>query len=410
MTNHTKKSRKWLSSLPIVLALVVSIMFGYAEAYQAMNNSQYFSSDSLQAFRSLNFQYEIMVDDLSRPEDSDLIVDLFKANVLIDDKVTNENRGLVATLDNRVGNGFLLLEPTTEMSEVELNSIAEIYEEAIPEFENVEVDQDVELFGDPIFWQNWGPAEVQLSSDELEPDEETGSFVVAVVDSGIDPNHEIFEAHKMLTGWNTIDGNTEMYDDVGHGTHIAGIIASEMAGVAIEPYKIVGANGGKLSNVIEALERAIEDDVDVINTSFGLFSPSYSLNRVIEEAYQQGIIVVSAAGNSDSSAGFYPATYDNTISVASLYPNGTKMEKSNYGDWVDVATLGYRVHSSLPDNSYGYKSGTSQATAFISAEVAKILAANGLDNDISFEEVLEQLLEDRELIEEGELEGVAIIE
>ena len=86
------------------------------------------------------------------------------------------------------------------------------------------------------------------------------------------------------------------------------------------------------------------------------------------------------------------------------------MEKSNYGDWVDVATLGYRIYSSLPGDSYGYKSGTSQATAFISARVAEILASNGLGNDMSFEAVLNKLIEEGSIIEDGKLSGVVAIQ
>ena len=152
------------------------------------------------------------------------------------------------------------------------------------------------------------------------------------------------------------------------------------------------------------------DDVDVINTSFGLFSPSASLEKLVEEAYDERIIIVSAAGNDDSSSGFYPATYDHTIAVASLYPNGKKMDKSNYGDWVDIAALGYRVRSSIPDDSYGYKSGTSQSTAFISAEVARILASYGLGKSLDFEDVLEKLTRGLEEIEIGELAGVVALD
>jgi hypothetical protein len=408
MEKTTSKRRKWLSSVPIGLALVLSIIFGYVEAYRAMHNSEYFSADSLQSLRSLNFQYDMMVDDLSAPDDSSLMTDLFKANVLISTKdVERASRGLVVSLED----GYLLLEPVNELSDVELGTIAGVYEESIPEFEVVEVDQDVELFDSPIFWKNWDELEVELTSESIDlEDEPLKPISVAVVDSGVDVEHEIFTGHEVSTGWNTVDGDTNMYDDVGHGTHIAGIIASEMAGAVIAPYKIVGAQGGRLSNVIEAFEKAIDDDVDIINTSFGLMSPSHSLGRLVNEAFEEGIIMISAAGNEDSSIGFYPASYDNTIAVASLYPNNKKMDASNYGDWIDVATLGYRVRSSVPGDSYGYKSGTSQATAFISAEVARILTINGLENEMSFEEVLEALLEERELVEEGELEGVAIIE
>lgn len=370
-----------------------------------------FSNESLQSMKELNYTYGILVDDLTA-ENSVAIAELLKADAISSEPDERDTRGILATLQEDSGGGVLLLQPKEDLSAEELQSVAEAYEEAIPEFEHVELDQDLEMSGFPFFWKNWGTEEenVQLSevtTEEAEP-VVTVPITVAVIDSGVDITHEIFNGHTFTTGWNAISHDTVMYDDVGHGTHIAGIIASEVPGSIIAPYKIVDANGGKLSNVVEAFSKAIEDDVDVINTSFGVMDYSYVLEHLVDNAYKKGIVVVSAAGNNATDTPFYPASYEHSIAVASVYSNGFKMPKSNYGEWVDVAAKGYHIRSSVPGNSYGYKSGTSQATAIMSARVARILIENGAD--ISFEDLLETLKTSGKTIESGDLAGVPYVQ
>jgi thermitase len=246
---------------------------------------------------------------------------------------------------------------------------------------------------------------VDLSSEETVLD--GAEVVVAVIDSGVDGDHPIFENHTVLDGFNTFNSRQKAFDDVGHGTHIAGIIAMRSPQAVIAPYKIVDANGGRLSNVLWAFDRAISDDVDIINTSFGLLSPSYSLASLVRQADQQGIWVISAAGNNNNSLGFYPGTYEETLAIASVKPNGEKLTLSNYGSWVDLAANGYFVRSALPNGRYGPKSGTSQATALVSGAAAEWRAEFG---EASLEELFEYFVENGQLIEEGKLAGLSIVE
>lgn len=353
----------------------------------------------------------MIVDDLTT-DDSTAVAELFRANTIISPEEERETRGVLATLDEDNGGGVLLLQPKEDLSFEELESIADAYSSAVPEFEHVEVDQDISLNGIPFFsrfWSDHTTEEVELADEEEPADEKlyVAPVTVAVIDSGVDTSHEIFKGHQFTTGWNAVDHDTVMYDDVSHGTHIAGIIASEVPGVVIAPYKIVGEDGGKLSNVVEALNRAIDDDVDVINTSFGVMDYSYVLEYLTNSAHDKGIVVVSAAGNNATDEAFYPASYDKTIAVAGVYTNGFKMPNSNYGDWIDIAAKGYHIRSSIPGNSYGYKSGTSQATAFISAAVADILINQGLE--LSFSEVLNALQESGEPVSSSELSGLKYI-
>ncbi len=398
------KYSKILSYLPVTLAVGLALVLTLVDS-QIHPQNELFQTDSLKALRTLNYQYQMSVEDILNDESSSpLISELYKADALIPSQNTKDNKGLVVSLEDQ----FLLLKPQDPLSDEELTTIADAYERGVPEFMNVELDQDVSLEGPTYDLTLYPPAypedkPVELSSESVH------EVVVAVIDSGMDEGHEIFEDVPLETGWNTITENSTILDDVGHGTHIAGIIASNAPGVTIAPYKIVDSKGGKLSNVLEAFSKAIEDDVDVVNASFGLGTASYALETLVEKAYDQGIIVVAAAGNSGKDTAFYPAGYAQTIAVGSVDAGGHKLTSSNYGSWVDVAAYGYRVKSSIPDNKYGYKTGTSQSTAFVSAAVARILMSN--TEDLSFAEVLSALEEgSTESIQDGELAGTPIVQ
>lgn len=394
---------RWFSYIPVSLAVGVALTLSIASS-QLHPEQELFSTDSLKSLKTLNTQYQMTVEDLSTTEkESPLLSELLKADALISNPTASRyNKGLVVSLDSKQ---LLLLQPVVSLSNEELEQIAEVYEANVPEFTHVELDQEISLES-PVY--DWGldsaiPSEpVALSSDPVR------SVTVGIIDSGMDTDHPIFETVILEKGWNTISDDTEMYDDVGHGTHIGGIVAVQAPGVTLIPYKIVDAQGGKLSNVLEAFSKAIEDEVDVINTSFGLSSSSFALEALVNTAYDEGILVISAAGNSGKDTGFYPAGYAQTIAVAGVDAGGHKMPNSNYGTWVDVAAYGYHVRSALPNERYGYKSGTSQATAFVSAAVARLLMSS--EETFTFETVMDALEASPESILDGELAGTPIVE
>jgi len=426
-----KKTKKqvfpWLRTLIIGLLVGLSIILSQLYSRQQSLEDSQFSSESLQALKELNFEYKMYIEDLyAAEEDSSLVSELFMADALFTTKKSpNVGRGLIASWKTEFDAGVLLLQPGVSLSELELQMLAKEYAIEIPEFNFVEIDQDIVLSGEPYFWGiDPGQSPVILSEESaISGEDGEEAFVqeklgtvdplrIAVIDSGVDGTHEIFNTNQVEEGWNAISEEPGgQNDDVGHGTHVSGIIASNIPGAYIVPYKIVDVNGGTLSNVISAFNKAIDDDVDIINASFGVLSPSHSLLTLMKEAYEKNIIVVAAAGNNNSDSGFYPATYDEyVIGVGSVDKDGNKMPKSNYGSWVDVVADGYYIWSSLPNQGYGYKSGTSQAAPFVAATVAKIRASARLQNTLTFEEVMLQLLDAEHFVEEGELADLPIIE
>jgi thermitase len=170
-------------------------------------------------------------------------------------------------------------------------------------------------------------------------------------------------------------------DAYGHGTHIAGIIAASgnngigIAGVApqcrLMNVKVADDKGRcQASAVAEGIIWAVDNGANVINISIELREPSAELEDAVNYAWSQGAVIIAAAGNDGSQSPVYPAYYENCLAVAATKQDGTLAPLSNHGDWVDAAAPGFNIYSTLPQNGYGYKTGTSFATAYVSGLAA----------------------------------------
>jgi thermitase len=131
----------------------------------------------------------------------------------------------------------------------------------------------------------------------------------------------------------------------------------------------------------------VDNGASVINISLELKEPSSELEDAVSYAWSQGALIVAAAGNDGNESPVYPAHYEDSIAVAATRQNDTLAPLSNRGDWVDMAAPGFNIYSTLPDDSYGYKSGTSFAAAYVSAVAALLFSVvtdtngNGRLND-----------------------------
>ena len=219
---------------------------------------------------------------------------------------------------------------------------------------------------------------------------------IAIIDTGIDPHNPIFK-DRLYIGNNkasseqygvdfSLNASNKYlpYDQHGHGTHIAGIIAelAPKARLHIMKYYNPSASGQEnLQSTINALEHAISLGVDIINYSSGGPEPSNQEKRLFNLADKKGIVIVSAAGNEGENIDiegreFFPASYvnKNIITVGAHNDNYQPLKSSNYGKKsVDIFAPGKKILSTLPNNRRGYLSGTSQATAFVSARVSSIM-------------------------------------
>lgn len=210
--------------------------------------------------------------------------------------------------------------------------------------------------------------------------------IVAVIDSGVDSTHPDLE-NRLVPGWNFIDENNDTEDYLGHGTHVAGIVAANnnsigTVGIAwaakVMPLKALTGTRGTFFDVAEAIVYAADNGADVINMSLGLQSndPYYTslLQNAVNYATTLGVVVVAAAGNSAIEVSkFIPASLDNVIAVSAMDSNYTLAKFSNFGQKIELTAPGVNVLSlnarySLYTQSFpGYAtlSGTSMASPHV---------------------------------------------
>ncbi len=209
----------------------------------------------------------------------------------------------------------------------------------------------------------------------------TGSGVkVAVIDTGIDFAHTDL---SVVSGVGYV-GNTTGSDDNGHGTHVAGTIAGRnntrgVIGVApdasLYAVKVLDRRGsGSYSAIASGIHWAVDNGMDVANLSLGGPSDSTTLSDAVTRAYDNGVVLVVAAGNEGLSATTsYPANYDGEVLTVSAVDmsNGSFPTWSNYGiPPVDVAAPGVKICSTTRGGGYGTMDGTSMATPHVAGAVA----------------------------------------
>lgn len=224
----------------------------------------------------------------------------------------------------------------------------------------------------------------------------TGQGVkIAILDTGIDKDHEDL-SKNFKGGYNFVDNNTDLTDINGHGTHVAGIIAAEdndigVVGVAPDAHiysvKILDyAASGSASNLVAGMEWAMENNMEMVNASLGSDSNSISFRRSIEKAYNSGILIVAAAGNSGNGMGTgdnidFPAKYNEVISVGATDINDKRARFSSTGPSLELSAPGVDIPSTLPKNKYGTLSGTSMAAPHVTGVAALIMKASpGMSN------------------------------
>ncbi|MCX6345994.1 MAG: S8 family serine peptidase [Armatimonadetes bacterium] len=243
-------------------------------------------------------------------------------------------------------------------------------------------------------------------------------IIIAIVDSGIKADHEDL-AGKIIPGYNAIldDDPADTYDDVGHGTEVAGVAAAMtdneigMAGVCwggkLMPVKIIKITGedewglpiasGNDADGAAGIIWAADHGAKIINMSFGGYLADVGgsesiIQDAVNYAWSQGCVLVGGSGNDDMGgvgAPFYPACYDSVIAVGASDEDRTRCDAndwggglfgggaSNFGPWLDVVAPGNNMLSTVnmdPGYGCGYYdaglAGTSFATPVVSGVAA----------------------------------------
>ena len=207
--------------------------------------------------------------------------------------------------------------------------------------------------------------------------------IVAVLDSGIDLYHPDLK-NLIYKPYNAMYPGQPPYDDVSHGTHVAGTvgadtnngigIASVSKGVKIMPVKVGDYSGISNYNVAMGIYYAVDNGASIINMSLG-GGYSQLVKDAVDYAYDNNVLVIAAAGNSSTSnkSASYPAALENVVAVSAVDSTTNRLAYfSNYGDWVDVAAPGVDIFSTYPGQSYDYKDGTSMASPMVASLAALI--------------------------------------
>jgi hypothetical protein len=210
------------------------------------------------------------------------------------------------------------------------------------------------------------------------------AVIVAVVDTGVQLDHPDVQG-RLVDGYNAIDPQSPPYDDVGHGTHVAGIIAAQtnndfgVAGLTwrtrIMPIKVLDAFGaGDAFAVADGIRWATDHGAHVINMSLGNYAGARYLHEAIVYAYNRGVALIAASGNDESDQPGYPAAYAEVLAVTATDETRQKAPFANYGAYIDVAAPGTHITSTYVPSVYATMSGTSMASPHVAALAALIKA------------------------------------
>jgi thermitase len=232
---------------------------------------------------------------------------------------------------------------------------------------------------------------------------------IAVLDTGVNANHPEIK-HAVLEGMdfvNIIDGaekfigdylgaDNDAEDEVGHGTHVAGIIAGKgikiAKGVApkckIIPVRVLGAmkqgdtrvGAGLVDNINAGIKWAVDNGAHIINMSLGIKHEGGGLphEEVINYALKKGVTVIAASGNDGTNDKYYPGALPEVIAVGAIDEMGRTATFSTYGWHVSIVAPGTNIMSAYTNNKYAISSGTSQAAPFVAGVVA-LLKSYALD-------------------------------
>lgn len=221
-------------------------------------------------------------------------------------------------------------------------------------------------------------------------DEVTGNGVkVCVVDTGIDYNHPDLD-DNYLGGYDFVNEDADPWDDNGHGTHCAGIVAAEANGIGVigvaydaELYacKVLNAGGsGYADDVMAGVQWALDNGADIASLSLGGPSGGPTEEAFYQAVYDAGLLVVCATGNSGAGYILYPARYSSTIAVGSVGQEFVRSTFSQYGPEMELVAPGEYTLSTVPVGTGMESSVTEGSTTYEAAgmEYAGYTDADGI--------------------------------
>ncbi len=252
------------------------------------------------------------------------------------------------------------------------------------------VEEDIRVYalGETLPWG------VDRIDAELVHSTNNGTGVkVAVLDSGIDLDHPDLAVAGNVT---FVGGTSNGDDDNGHGTLVAGIIGARdnddgvigvAPGAAIYSVKVLDSGAsGLMSWILSGIEWARDNNMQVINMSFGSASQMPStIKDALDSAYSAGIVIVAGAGEGGNAGGtgnnvWYPASYESVIAVGATDNTDARYTSSSTGYQLEIVAPGVNIYSTAMGGGYGYLTGTSGSSPHAAGVAALLIAANVTNN------------------------------
>ena len=249
--------------------------------------------------------------------------------------------------------------------------------------------------------QQYGPQMIQADA-AWDVTQGSASIVVAVVDTGVDFSHADLQG-KLIAGWDFVNDDADPSDDYGHGTHVAGIVTANVdnalgiAGVGhntrVMAVKVLNsANMGSYSDIASGITYAVDNGARIINLSLGGTAPSQILEDAVNYAWNNGALLVVAAGNYGGPTPSYPAAYVNSLAVSATDHRDLKWSGTSTGEFVDISAPGRAIYSTDwigGAGEYASRSGTSMAAPHVSAVAALVLSLNETLSNADVRAILE---------------------
>lgn len=212
---------------------------------------------------------------------------------------------------------------------------------------------------------------------------------VAILDTGLDPAHSLFQGRVELVQVDALraveesangiddDGDGRVDEAFGHGSHVAGIVATVAPGATLVPLSVLSDDGvGTAFELAVALQTAIELEVDVINLSLSIHEDSSVIRELLRRARDEGIAVVAAGGNTGGEI-TYPAAYAAATGAGATVVDMTRLaDFSARGSTLEFAAPGTEVLSAYPGDRWALASGSSMASGVLAGAVAVVASSS----------------------------------